>query len=519
MQKFCFSVLKNYCYLVGGEENMKKNIFGKVKWCVMIFCLLWGSVICAQENTNYYTLSNQTTGKSVGIQVITIGEIPFFDIETILREMQFIIIKTDDTLTAMTSETRIICRKNTKTIEVSSVLERGDIETRYYKTNNSIQIVNNKYMVPFKFFISSRIVGVFPASKEITCENKWGESTNAVDVWKNEKSDDSMSLNMVSASNENLTICVDPRIELLTIVQYLSAYGEDYKGTLIKGSTDYSQAIEKYFGKYKDHKAVQYFKKLSAKKFIYDMPIEGMLYTSDPSDLQPLGIISERIKFSIGDREYIEFVRLLNDFVKETKFNMFYEENRTYYSSLVDKVIQTNTWNSKIKELETYLRFTGNQYYIVISPLSIGGYGVEVEDSTGKIESFYYVGGCDLSSTDYNEVFDRIIKKMVIDRMVDENLYQTYKYVQIYNGMNSVIKKQYTSWETCMEHYLETAIDIRLMVLSGNQEQADEIIKSEEAKGFVAMGALCKKLEQYERAVSQYMTFDEFYPILLNALK
>lgn len=501
------------------EEAMKRIKLEKLKWYIVIFCLILGSMVYAQQNTNEYTLTNQTTGKSVGIPAINIGGASFLDIEAILKEMGFVIVKTDDTLTAMTSETRILCRKNTKTIEVSQVLREGHIETSYYKTNHSIQVVDNKYMVPSGFFILSRIVGVFPASREITCENKWGESTNATVVWKDIKNKKSIPLNMISSSKENLTICVDPRIELLMVVQYLSGYGEKYKGTLVKESTDYSQAINEYFGSYKEHKAVQYFKELSAKKFTYDIPIEGMLYTGDLLDLQNVGIISEKIKLRIGDREYIEFIRLLNDFAKETNFNSFYEENQAYYKGLVDQVTQTNTWSNKIKEVEKYLKLTGNQYYIVISPLSIGGYGIEIEDHIGETKNYYYVGGCDLSSKDYDKVFDNLIRNMIIDRTVDINLYETYKYADRYNKMNSGIKKQYTSWETCMKHYFETAVNIRLIVRSGGQKQAEELIKSEEAKGFVAMGALCKKLEQYEKASSKYTSFDEFYPILLSALK
>lgn len=79
-----------------------------------------------------------------------------------------------------------------------------------------------------------------------------------------------------NTDKHELKIVVDPRIELLSTVQLLSGYGliGDFEFT-------YKQDVITYFSKYKDHRVVTLFEKMS-QNFNCDAPPTAMLNVCDP---------------------------------------------------------------------------------------------------------------------------------------------------------------------------------------------------------------------------------------------
>jgi|GEM_PF-2987580 len=70
-----------------------------------------------------------------------------------------------------------------------------------------------------------------------------------------------------------LRITVDPRIELLTVVQQQAQYS-----VLMKLDFKYRDEAKEYFNTHKRHKAVKSFQKLSSMKFSYDAPPHNCIW-------------------------------------------------------------------------------------------------------------------------------------------------------------------------------------------------------------------------------------------------
>ena len=68
----------------------------------------------------------------------------------------------------------------------------------------------------------------------------------------------------------SLNITVDPRIELLAVVQFLSGYG-DRKGLITKYEFPYKRELMEYFSSYKNHHAVKLFTKMSTSGFWFQV--------------------------------------------------------------------------------------------------------------------------------------------------------------------------------------------------------------------------------------------------------
>lgn len=84
------------------------------------------------------------------------------------------------------------------------------------------------------------------------------------------------------ASEKRLSITVDPRIELLAVVQHFTPWAAVGH---IKSNTIYEDDVEHYFGEFKDHPVVAYAQSLMYANFTHDAPVQFMLSHGDPPEL------------------------------------------------------------------------------------------------------------------------------------------------------------------------------------------------------------------------------------------
>jgi hypothetical protein len=61
-----------------------------------------------------------------------------------------------------------------------------------------------------------------------------------------------LDLQSVCTHVNSLNVCVDPRMELLAVVQWLSNYGRQFP-LLSRYEFAYKQAVVEYFSPYQDH--------------------------------------------------------------------------------------------------------------------------------------------------------------------------------------------------------------------------------------------------------------------------
>lgn len=76
----------------------------------------------------------------------------------------------------------------------------------------------------------------------------------------------------------NINFSIDPRIELLSIIIYLSPKYNENVTSIIPFNSSYKKEVEEWFGDYKNHKAVKLLDSMLERGFSYDAPPTGMLF-------------------------------------------------------------------------------------------------------------------------------------------------------------------------------------------------------------------------------------------------
>ncbi len=135
-----------------------------------------------------------------------------------------------------------------------------------------------------------------------------------------------------SWSGEDLVLEADPRVELISIIQFLAA-----RSAHSELATPYEKEVREHFSAYFDHFAVQMYRQLSAgnSKFNSDSSLQTLMHFSQPPELDSTGPIErELVSAAGGTRKLAGFISALRDFVKHTNFEAFFNEQKPLYMEL-----------------------------------------------------------------------------------------------------------------------------------------------------------------------------------------
>lgn len=182
---------------------------------------------------------------------------------------------------------------------------------------------------------------------------------------------------------------VDKRTELLSIVFRLVGKDEYNR----KNFKLYTDRIEKYFGRYKDHDLIKYSRSLVSEHGIgYDAPMSLAVHLDNNLDIRKdatLDCIDKRW----NNVDLKKYLTLLKKFRNDTKFDKFFEDNADVY---VEAGRQFMPVYENIDQ-KWFAKFFGegaaDKFYI-INGLSNGGlnYGASVLLKDGGKENYSVMG-------------------------------------------------------------------------------------------------------------------------------
>lgn len=335
-------------------------------------------------------------------------------------------------------------------------------------------------------------------------------------------------------SNESkvINISVDPRIELISVVQLLSEYP-----LLTKVNSQYKKDVLNYFSPYKSLPAVQKFKEMSDNLneggFNYDAPLAAMLYLSDPPELKnilPFSNYDDLIDRAGGEENLEAFVEDLRDFAVKSDFMSFFNANKDYYSTLVNNV-ETNLGDYKYKDpgmLEDFYGISKNNYNIIIATLyPNGGYGMQIETEPSKYDVYAIIGPF------FSEDTLRLIAWFELSHSFINPITEQYKdevdkYYKLYLPIigNDVSGSQlYLYWEWYIDETIARAVvdkfDEELIEQESGKEVAEKLLSgtlfyNDIKQGYIYVKGIYNLLVTYEQNRDKYPTFADFYPVILN---
>ncbi|MCD6594459.1 DUF4932 domain-containing protein [bacterium] len=189
----------------------------------------------------------------------------------------------------------------------------------------------------------------------------------------------------IFAQNSKIIVEIDPRIEILEIVEYLARDSSSNQLSQIYSSDNkYAKSIDDKFGKYRNHKAIQEFKEMRKSCDKKDAIRKIILHLTNPPDLKiqyPIdNIIAEFSDTSQSfDKEIQNWLVDLRDFAQKTEFMKFYESNGKLYKKISSPIADILSKDDICGRLENYFGESKSSYTVILSPIMTSGFGEQID--------------------------------------------------------------------------------------------------------------------------------------------
>lgn len=322
---------------------------------------------------------------------------------------------------------------------------------------------------------------------------------------------------------DTFLIKVDPRIELISIIQYLG----DYQ-VINPYETAYKERIDEYFKDYKNHETVKKLARYHDKGFSYDAPVTLMLMCDDINHLKIKSVITDDevldyIIGRIGNRSDLEkYVALCNEFMAVTNFNAFYTQEMDYYDDMIAQYSKHFENQLYTAEMEEYFGTRQNSYTVILGQLQNGSYGPRLTTADGSYDIFSVIGPIN-EQTDFSDPADILYHEFghsFVNPLGEKYAEEVDQYKYIFKDCKKeMVKQAYTIWSIVANEYVIRAVDARLQLARYGEDKYETILKQEEEKGFTYIRPMCEKLELYEQNRDKYPVLEDYYLDLLTVFE
>lgn len=332
----------------------------------------------------------------------------------------------------------------------------------------------------------------------------------------------------VTKTVNGINIMVDPRIELLAAVQYLSGYG-DRTHLLTRHNFSYKDDMAGYFGRFRSHAGVRYFDTLSRSGFTSDAPPTTVLYLTSKYDETGDFGFDENLRKRAGRGDLDKFARYLLQFAVDTDFKRFYDEHREFYEEVADRTAAVMEDDDLTGDIEDYYGIRQNSYNIILAPMfHPGGFGPRLENEDGSFDIYSIQGPLDAegdipafgTADSFRYLVYHEFSHSFVNPLTGRYLDEVNRYQKLYRPIAEIMKANaYTDWETCVNEHIVRAVTARLLLIHDSGDIYRKTLGQERTNGFYYINDLCDKLAEYETNRDKYGSFDEFYPELINVFR
>jgi hypothetical protein len=327
-------------------------------------------------------------------------------------------------------------------------------------------------------------------------------------------------VNPSPAAESQITIKVDPRMELLSVIQHFTSWSANGH---IKPDIQYKEDIDNYFKGFKNSPAVTKSEQLFNKGFGYDAPPEFILYHSDPPEFKQIIPYSNYLISRAGSESILkDYADAIRDFAVKSNFMDFYNSHLSFYAEIESEAKKAIGDINYVKALEDYYGEKKNSYTIILEPLFAASYGFQIESSTG-MNIYCTCGPMNIINNQPNYDDNMITYLLLhefshsfVNPVTTKYSSEIDKSKSLYEPIKTVMVQQaYTNWETCVnEHLVRT--NVARFALQGGKTYYDQIIQFELNNGFIYITNLDTLMEKYENNRGTYSTYESFYPEIIK---
>lgn len=326
-----------------------------------------------------------------------------------------------------------------------------------------------------------------------------------------------------ATARPRITVSVDPRVELVSIIFRLAGNKEYGRGRL----PGYVRDVESHFGPHKDHAAVGYARELRQKHSIsYNAPMGLAVYMTDTltfGERSPLSPLPAELDDRWTPETAREFLAQARKFSEDTGFNAFFEAHRPLYRAAELGLQEVLDKHARLEWFDSFFGpRKGAEFKTVLSLLAGGSnYGARLKLPDGSEELYSILGvwradkeGApvfppDMASTLVHELGHSYTNPVVA--RFESRLRKPGE--KIYSHVADSMKEQaYGNWSTMMSESVLRACELRYALATGGPEAVKKRVAYENSRSFYWVGELGELLARYEEQPRKYKDFTEFFP-------
>ncbi len=329
-------------------------------------------------------------------------------------------------------------------------------------------------------------------------------------------------------ASRELDACVDPRVELISIIFRLSGADEYNQKS---AASPYAEAVDAHFGKYRDHSAVRAARSLRSKHGIgFDAPMSFALHIEDVTSFKqkvPFAKKPTRLGKRWKPRVARGFLKKVQKFATTSDFDGFIKEHAELYEAAGKRMEALLKKRSYVEWFEAYFGGRpGAKFGVIVSLLNgPANYGSGVVFLDGTEEITPIIGTTEFDKEGIPVLSDWITATIVhefchsytnpsVDTHAKELLPIGRRMLK--HCAKKMASQGYSSAEALMNESLVRAVVVRFMQNTEGDKSAAKQIDYEAEKGFVWVGRMSELLAEYEAGREQYATFEAFAPRIVR---
>lgn len=332
----------------------------------------------------------------------------------------------------------------------------------------------------------------------------------------------------VVKEQSGVRISVEPAMELLAVIQYLSDYTD--LGLITRYDITYKQDIDDYFVGMAGHDAISFINKYMTSGFDFDTPPTAALMINRDFTLDETAFAAS-IYAQSTNADINEFIEIMKAFYLDSNFETFYLDHTHYYNSILERTATSFPDWDMIAVMETYYGKKMESYNLVLSSMfHPGGYGPGIERKGGT--AVYSVQGpvneenglpvfgstesfSELVLHEFGHTFIPIYDATgEMSDILRARVDSAYLMEPIQEQMNA---NAYQEWNNVCEELVLRAVVIRMLVDNQKMDKVG-LFRNEYDRGFIYIETAYESLQKYVENRETYPVFDDFIPILIDDL-
>ncbi len=314
-----------------------------------------------------------------------------------------------------------------------------------------------------------------------------------------------------------LELLIDGRMELLTVIQFLSNHW-----TISTEENSYYDAIKDYFMPFTGHEIVELTKKTLLRNGHSAEKPYTMMLAIDHS-FEPYDCTRERLaKLISPDPATVAlFLNCMKQFVEESRFWLFFEKNKSFYDSILDEQIKTLTRFDGIFELQNFYGEKHDSYTIIIKPLDYASYGLSIPNAENKDKVCFVYGFPEGnpqkidSEVNFTNLFWHEFGHTFVNS-ITASFPQKVESTKYLYAPISKVNYSYPNWKTAINEQIIRAITTYLTFEKFGKEAGDQILRKEQRVCFLYTEGLLPLLRNYQQNRDIYPTFREYFPCFMT---